>query len=96
MIEIRKFNSLQSLLIYHLLNSMRDYARPAAFESLSLEIEYIKSKSLIQVSNTLSTFAQESVVAPIFGTIVRLAHMQSPLYDTRQRIPTYTLIVVIE
>ena len=69
--------------MHPLLNSMRDYVLPTASKYLNLEMGYIVFRFLIQVSNISLTFAQESVVAPTFGTIVHLVHMQSLLYSMR-------------
>ena len=75
MIGTRNHRNPLSLQMHNLPNSRRDYVLPAASEYLSLEIGYTVFRSLIQVSNISRTFAQESVVAPTFGTIFHLAHM---------------------
>src|SRR5277367_6594777 len=86
MIEAKSLNVPQSLQMFHIPNSMRDYVLHAASEPSSLEIGYIKFKSLILEPNTSLTSVEESAIAHTFGNTVHLVRMQSLLCGMKKKI----------
>jgi hypothetical protein len=56
--------------MFYMLNSIRDYVLHIAFKPSSLEIGYIKFKSLILKLNTLLTSIEETVIALTFKNTV--------------------------
>jgi hypothetical protein len=69
-----------------MLNSIRDYALHAAFKPLSLEIGYIKFKSLILKLNTLLTFVEETAITLTFKNTVHLVCIQLLLCSIKKKI----------
>ena len=86
MIEAKSLNVPQSLQMFHLPNSIRDYVLHAAFKPSNLEIGYIKFKSLILEPNTSLTFMEETAIALTFRNTVHLVRMQLLLCGIKKKI----------
>jgi hypothetical protein len=79
--------------MFYMLNSIRDYVLYAAFKPSSLEIGYIKFKSLILKPNTLLTSIKETAIALTFKNTVHLIRIQSLLCSIKKKILIYILYI---
>jgi hypothetical protein len=72
--------------MFYMPNSIRDYVLHAASKPSSLEMGYIKFKSLILELNTLLTSIEETAIALTFRNTVHLVRMQLLLCGIKKKI----------